>query len=86
MNWTEEEMSKIVSDAVRKALGDRDGIVVIHENCPYSIDDVAFFRRLKKAVDNTSKWIGHGIVFGILGVIFYIIKLGLDAYRSTASG
>ena len=87
MNITEEQLARLISKAVREVFKDnKDEVVVLHEHCPLSSDDVAFFRRLKHSIDKTASWVGHGFILMILAAVAYIVKIGIEAWRTVPNG
>lgn len=85
MNLSEQELSHLMEEAVSRALAANPHIKH-RDPCPLSADDVVFFKRLKKSLDTCASWLGHGCILGMLGLLAYIVKLGIETWRSHPHG
>lgn len=57
-----------------------------HKGCPLTDDDVVFFKRWKKFLDNIFYAVGVAVVLGILSGVGYVIKLGIETWRVAHGG
>lgn len=84
---TDERIKNLMKQAIIEVMtGDRKIEIEVDHNCPYSSDDIVFFKRLKRSIDTVASWIGHGVILAIISGVCYVIKLGLDAYKGGAGG
>jgi len=55
-------------------------------NCPFSDEDTFVIRKFVKVWNGTTATIGTAILLGLLGGIGYLVKLGIEAWRSVGMG
>ena len=80
-----EELKSLLKEAL-KELQEETKPIKLHEDCPFSQDDVVIFKRFKNFVDSLATWIGRAIILAIVSGIIWIVNLGLEAWRAMGKG
>lgn len=53
--------------------------------CPLTADDVAFLHRIRGALDKVATGVGMAVILSIAGGVIWLIKLGIEAWRTGAA-
>ena len=76
------EDKDVIKQAVAEVLAEHLRTTSCGAACRLDDDDIVFFKRLKKVLDNAAAGIGMAVILGLLSGIIWLVVAGAEVWRT----